>query len=206
MVAGCDNRHGMRRNSTFSDAPPAFGKQEAPAVEAEVPAAQVGRGASVIERAGRSASAAVREAGSSLQPRSMAAYAGPSVDDALRALVGHELERIIRDELPRIVRQELAALVKVQPRDASESGASLQLISSTRAAQIAGVKAATVQAWVRQGHLKGYWAGRRLRVRLDELESFLSRGKVGAPERVDLDERANRILAKRQRRLTPEGK
>jgi excisionase family DNA binding protein len=62
------------------------------------------------------------------------------------------------------------------------------------------VKAQTIQRWVRRGELRGYFAGRVLRVRLDELERYLARTpkEVPGPTDRDLDDIALAIIHRKK--------
>ena len=58
-------------------------------------------------------------------------------------------------------------------------------LAPEQAAGIAGVRSETVRTWIRKGELPGHQAGRLLRIRLDELEAYLSRGQrdwLGGPD------------------------
>jgi excisionase family DNA binding protein len=74
----------------------------------------------------------------------------------------------------------------------------LKYISTARAASLAGVTPSTIREWVKQGKLRGYRAGRLVRVSRAELEFFL-RG-VGIEEAVDPNECAIAILSKHRHR------
>jgi excisionase family DNA binding protein len=68
-------------------------------------------------------------------------------------------------------------------------------LTAEQAADIAGVSPATVRAWARRGTLQGHRAGRLLRVRLDQLEEYLSRDRDDAGDESLDDARIKKILA-----------
>ena len=115
------------------------------------------------------------------------------IDAAIRDVVREE-NREIRDMLQALLdmlRQEHAPAAKDSPR----------YLSAEAAAQLAGVKAQTIQRWVRRGELRGYFAGRVLRIRLDELERYLARtpqASAGTTD-ADLDDLALAILRGKKR-------
>ena len=80
-----------------------------------------------------------------------------SVDTALRAMIAD----IVREEIQ-------AALAEVR-----EATATAVYLTVRQACDIASVSSATLRRWIRKGKLTGYGAGRGLRVRRDDLESYL---------------------------------
>jgi excisionase family DNA binding protein len=74
------------------------------------------------------------------------------------------LRDIIRDEVRTAIRQELGK----KPVTAGD------YVSVVEAANIASVQGQTIRAWIRSGRLTEYKAGRVLRVRRSELETFLA--------------------------------
>jgi excisionase family DNA binding protein len=100
-----------------------------------------------------------------------------------------ELRDIIRDEVRTAIRQELGK----KPAAAGE------FVSVTKAAQIASVSPQTIRVWMKAGKLRGYNAGRVLRVRRQELEDFLAAGPSPAST-TDLspEELADRRFRQRQ--------
>jgi excisionase family DNA binding protein len=77
-----------------------------------------------------------------------------------------ELREIIRDEIRTVIRQELG----------HKPAATGDYVSVAEAAQIASVSPQTIRVWTKAGKLRGYNAGRVLRVRRQELEDFLAAG------------------------------
>lgn len=117
------------------------------------------------------------------------------VEGAMREVVRAET-RDIRDML-------LSLLAFVRQARPTDDSAVSQYLSASEAGRIAGVTGQTVQRWVRRGVLPGYYAGRVLRVRRDELERFLARptdAKEHAMDDADLDARALSILERQPRR------
>lgn len=74
-----------------------------------------------------------------------------------------ELRDIIRDEIRAALRDE----VRKTPANAGE------YLSVAKAAEIASIAPQTIRRWIGEGRLAGYNAGRVIRVRRSELESFL---------------------------------
>lgn len=95
-----------------------------------------------------------------------------------------------RDELRSTIREELA---RTKPLGIVAGGR----MTVAQAAEHAGIKPATVRAWIKSGRLLASMAGNRWRIEPANLEAALS----PAEERVDLDAEASRILhLNRQRR------
>jgi excisionase family DNA binding protein len=116
-----------------------------------------------------------------------------SVDFALRELV----RDIVRDEL-RIAVRELSQ----QPQVPSLPAAEARYLSAHQAAEIAGVTAATIRDWVRKGELRGSRAGRLLRIKNSDLESYLERAlepTKGAQD-LDIDARVAEMLEEERTR------
>ena len=55
--------------------------------------------------------------------------------------------------------------------------AAVEALVTTDAATVASVNEGTIRRWVRAGKLRGYRAGRVLRVRRDELDRMLATGR-----------------------------
>ncbi len=67
-----------------------------------------------------------------------------------------------------------------------------RFVSTAKAAQIACVTQKTIRSWVKRGELRDYYAGRDLRIRLDDLLTYLSRGR---PDDVlDIETRVEEIM------------
>lgn len=113
------------------------------------------------------------------------------LDDALRAA--------IRAELNTLFEEKLKPLLLAQPITSTQIRLDTPLyVSTAEAAKMIGVSVCTVQAWVRQNRLRAYKAGRVLRIRVDDLEAFISRAPRG--ELIDLDAAARRIMLRGERR------
>lgn len=76
------------------------------------------------------------------------------------------LESDLRELVRGVVREELARL-----RPSPE-----EYLSPAVAARIARVAASTIRRWIRQGRITGHKAGRAVRIRRADLESFLRSG------------------------------
>jgi excisionase family DNA binding protein len=102
------------------------------------------------------------------------------VDDAIRAAV-HEA---ITDEVRQAIKPAAPAMaIAIAP----------EYLSAERAAEVAGVRAATIREWISRGRLPGHRAGRLLRVRMDELQRFLAGVRAGVAV-VDIEARKRRAL------------
>ena len=99
------------------------------------------------------------------------------------------LREIIRDEVRAAIRQELG----------KKPAAPGEFVSAAEAAQIASVRPQTIRVWIKTAKLRGYNAGRVLRVRRQELEDFLAAGPSPATT-TDLspEELADRRFSQRQ--------
>jgi len=111
-------------------------------------------------------------------------------------LIDAAIRDVVREE-NREIRDMLKSLLDMLRKDHAQAATgSPRYLSADAAAQLAGVKAQTIQRWVRRGDLRGYYAGRVLRIRLDELERYLARtpqASAGATD-ADLDDLALAIL------------
>ena len=74
----------------------------------------------------------------------------------------------------------LSTLVRDVIRDEVETLRLPTYLSTKKAGAIAGVRAATIRSWIRDGSLPAYWAGQDLRVRLCDLEAYLDRKREAA--------------------------
>ena len=79
------------------------------------------------------------------------------------------------DEIRAAVEALVTALVDAarapQPEPAAE------YLTTAAAATVASVGEATIRRWVREGRIRGYRAGRVLRVRRDDLDRLLATGR-----------------------------
>jgi excisionase family DNA binding protein len=113
------------------------------------------------------------------------------LDDALRAAIRAELNTLFEEKLKPLLEAQQITSTRIR-LDAP------LYVSTAEAAKMIGVSVCTVQAWVRQNRLRGYKAGRLLRIRVDDLEAFISRAPTG--EVIDLDAAARRIMLRGGRR------
>ena len=104
-------------------------------------------------------------------------------EGALRALVSEEVRRALREELSRMPSQD-------------------EFLPVTDAARIAAVHADTIRAWIAMGRLVRYSAGRELRVKQSNLESFLRAGPATDGD-ISPEQEARRFLAQRGPRRRP---
>jgi excisionase family DNA binding protein len=80
-----------------------------------------------------------------------------------------DLETVIRETVRLVLREELrGALDALRPRGASE------YLTVAQAAEVAAVAPDTIRRWVAEARLPRHNAGRELRVRRDDLESFMA--------------------------------
>jgi excisionase family DNA binding protein len=114
-----------------------------------------------------------------------------SIEDTLRALVRDTVRDIVRDEL------RAHGLAPGSAAPAASSG-SPTYVSTQQAAQIAGVHAATIRDWVHRGLIHGHRAGRLLRIDRAELLAMMHRTGASPTAPVDIDARADEILARRR--------
>ena len=103
------------------------------------------------------------------------------------------LDEVVRDllrvEIRAVVREELALV-----RGPGVADAQTEFLTVKAAAKMTSVAVNTMRAWLREGGLKAYGAGRVLRIRRSELFEFLAR--PSAPAEMKIDEQAKRILAR----------
>lgn len=85
----------------------------------------------------------------------------------------------LEEHIQAVVRQAVAdAMREARPQERAKPGLPSYL-SIKQAAEVAGVSDETVAGWLTRGELPTHWAGRRRRVRLDELERYLAQGSRG---------------------------
>jgi excisionase family DNA binding protein len=116
---------------------------------------------------------------------------GPKEGEALMTLE-ETLTAAIERAVSEAVRRELRVLAEAQP---SKDGAGY--LSVGDAARYAHVHPATVREWVKEGRIPRHQAGRRLRIRRDELDRCLSKDP-GVDARTP-DEIADEILNRKGR-------
>lgn len=116
------------------------------------------------------------------ETRHGAAPAAATVDEAIRAAV--------RDAISRELRTAPSTITPI-----ATASASSEYVSPARAAEIAGVRPATIREWVSRGHLPSHRAGRLMRIRTEDLHAFLARGQE-RKNVVDIESRRRRALAR----------
>lgn len=109
------------------------------------------------------------------------------VDNALRRLI----QDAVRSELGDVVRRVADLAASLQ-----SSGSDLPIfLTANEVAELTKVRPQTVRSWVSSGVLPAHYAGRKLRVRLDELEAFMQRGRdQPVPSDSNDDDRVREIL------------
>jgi excisionase family DNA binding protein len=113
------------------------------------------------------------------------------LDDALRAAIRAELNTLFEERLKPLLEAQQITSARIRP-DAR------LYVSTAEAAKMIGVSVCTVQAWVRQNRLRGYKAGRLLRIKVEDLQVFMTRAVPS--EFIDLDAAARRIMLRGGRR------
>ena len=104
-----------------------------------------------------------------------------------------QLEAAFRELMRDVVRDEVrSALAESRPRQAATTAPGEPYLSVANAAKLADLAPNTIRTWIRDGRLPAHRAGRVLRVRRSELESFLA---VAPPKhkKVDIAARARQI-------------
>lgn len=101
-----------------------------------------------------------------------------TLDDLIVAAVERAVQPLLVE-----VRRVAAAVDELQAR--VEAAPLPRYLSAEQAADIAGVTPETVRKWTRLGDLRAHRAGRLLRVRLDELEAYLTRAEPESDEHGD---------------------
>jgi excisionase family DNA binding protein len=111
------------------------------------------------------------------------------LEAALRRVVADTVRQVLREELGSMLRNALA----VAP--AGQDHGDDRYISVKAAAQLVGVRTETIRSWLQAGSFPAYRAGRILRIRRAELESYLAR-KDDGPLKLDPEAMAREILAR----------
>ena len=108
------------------------------------------------------------------------------------------LREIVREELRGVLRDELGPLQGTAERGELEMPEKVldapTYISKEKAAEIANVHPGKVERWVKKGKLPAHYAGRLLRIRLDELVAFLASSDDDRGDVIDIDARGSAIL------------
>jgi hypothetical protein len=115
--------------------------------------------------------------------------------DAMSLFDEQVLRQIVAEELRRVLREEHAA-----KRPAND----VEYLPVAAAAARAAVAPGTIRAWMAQGRLRRYRAGRELRVMASELSALMRspavRSAASGDERPTPEEEATRYLERRRRR------
>jgi excisionase family DNA binding protein len=106
------------------------------------------------------------------------------------------MRQAIREEVRAAVQDVVRELGERRRPEPSSSGIRVRpLLTTKQAAAIVGVAEKTIRAWVGQGKLKRYNAGRELRVAKSDLERFVETGAVNAEhDALEPDQLAARLL------------
>jgi excisionase family DNA binding protein len=108
-----------------------------------------------------------------------------------------ELRQLIQDVVRAVLRDELKAVAQSMPADS--------FLPVSEAARVAGVAPGTIRAWIGEGRLRRYHAGRVLRVMRRELEEYLTDPSLETDANVTPEMRAMSIFNNRhKRRSLPE--
>jgi excisionase family DNA binding protein len=113
------------------------------------------------------------------------------LDDALRTAIRAELNTLFDEKIRPLLEARSTNTTPVR-NDAP------LYVSPAQAAKMVAVTAGTIQAWVRTKQLRGYKAGRLLRIKVEDLHEFMKSATVG--EVIDLDAAASRIMSGGTRR------
>jgi excisionase family DNA binding protein len=120
--------------------------------------------------------------------RNVAVPASTSIDSA------------IRDAVREVVREEVrAAISELLPAAPAKSSVSSEYLSIDEAAKVARLHHTTIRAWIKDGSLTAFRAGRVYRIRRADLDARLTMQAADATA-VAVEERATAILTKRARR------
>lgn len=112
------------------------------------------------------------------------------------------IDETIRETVHRAVADEMADLrraidaLKASIQANAPAAAPLEYASADEAAAIAGVRPQTVRRWIGRGLLRGHRAGRLLRVRVDELRTFLATNAARPTDPPDDELLARRLFGK----------
>jgi len=109
------------------------------------------------------------------------------LDEAMRAMLREEMRTVVREEMR-------SALDEIRTSDPSSTSG--EFLSVKQAAALAGVCAATVRGWLRQGHLKRYGTARLPRLRRAELVTFLASPLPSEVPTASIHEQAEAILSR----------
>jgi excisionase family DNA binding protein len=106
------------------------------------------------------------------------------------------LRNMIEDVVRSVVREEMKTAGQ------STTGTDM-FLSASEAARVAGVAPGTIRAWIDEGKLERYHAGRVLRVKRRELEEFLASPQAANDNEMSPEMRAMMIFRNRRKRGSP---
>ena len=107
------------------------------------------------------------------------------MDTAIKEAVRSAMKEEMRE-----LKDALAAMPGRRPTD--------EFWPVKKAARVAGVSEWTVREWIQSGRLRSYGAGRVLRLKRSEFETFLTARQHEAPSKVDPDDVARQILERQK--------
>ncbi len=105
-----------------------------------------------------------------------------------------QLIEMVTDALRTVVREEFGR---------AAPGVAEEFLSVAQAARLAGIAAGTIRAWMMEGKLRRYHAGRVLRVKRSELEQLLSEPPVKAKVAERSPEEEALVAFERRRKMRP---
>ena len=107
-------------------------------------------------------------------------------------------EQLLADVVRRVMREELAVHSPTVPaNDSTGASGPRQYLTVAASADIAGLHACTIRAWIQDGSLKAYRAGRIYRVLRSDLDARLTKDAADVTQQ-QIDARIDAILAKRR--------
>ena len=102
---------------------------------------------------------------------------------------------MLRDEMRAVVREEVREALRVESTKdpgGSDAGGHDEYLSTADAAKYAHLSGKTIRCWIAAGKLRGYRAGRLLRIKRSELDLLMGAPAPTTTEQVD--DIAQRIL------------
>ncbi len=108
-------------------------------------------------------------------------------EDAFRNMLRDEMRSVVREEVREALRVE-----STKDHGGSDGAAHDEYLSTAEAARYAGVSGKTIRCWIHEGKLRGYRAGRLLRIKRGELDVLMGAPAPTTSEQVD--DIAQRIL------------
>ena len=105
----------------------------------------------------------------------------------------------LEEHIREVVRTELRAMLAELKQVLQERRADDRYLSVANAAAHAEVHPDTIRGWFKTGLLPAHHAGRELRVKLSELETFMRTGVGTKAKRPSIEEEATQALARARR-------